>query len=86
MVVFFRRKNMAERANPIDVEQYIQKAHFPASKTELIQFAQGHNAPNQILSALQSIPDRKYNAASDAARETFYTDEDMPRGLDSCDD
>lgn len=77
---------MAERANPIDVEQYLQKAHFPASKNELIQFAQGHKAPNPILNALKEIPDKKYNAASDAAKETFFTDQDLPRGLDSCDD
>jgi hypothetical protein len=77
---------MAEKPNPIDVEQYLQKAHFPASKTELIQFARGHNAPNPIINALQNIPERKYNAASDAARETFFPDEEIPRGLDSCDD
>lgn len=77
---------MANRANPIDVEQYLQNTRFPASKDDLIQFARGHNAPNSIVNALEIIPNKQYKNASDAARETYVSDEELPRGLDSCDD
>jgi hypothetical protein len=78
--------HMSERANPIDVEQTIKARLFPASKTDLIQFAEEKKASSQIISALRSIPDRQYASASDAARETYFEDSDLPRGMDSCDD
>jgi hypothetical protein len=77
---------MTQRANPIDVEQVIKSRLFPASKTDLVKFAEEKKASSQIISALRSIPDRQYTSASDAARETYIEDSDLPRGMDSCDD
>ncbi len=77
---------MDEKANPIDVEQYLQKTNFPASKNELVNFARGHNAPDLIITALKSIPERQYKNAAEAAKETFFPDEELFRGRDSCDE
>jgi hypothetical protein len=77
---------MSKRANPIDVEQTILNRTFPASKTDLIHFAEEKRASSQIISALKSIPDRQYTSASDAARETYVEDSELPSGLESCDD
>lgn len=77
---------MNERANPIDVEKYLSQTQFPASKNDLIQYAKGHHAPNSIVSALNIIPERQYKNAEEAARETYFPDEDLLRGQDSCED
>ena len=77
---------MAERANPIDVEKVLTNTHFPASKNELINYVKHEHVSDQIISALEKIPDRQYQNPAEAARETFYSEEDLPRGLDSCDD
>ncbi|NLE01553.1 MAG: DUF2795 domain-containing protein [Fibrobacter sp.] len=77
---------MGENANPIDVEKFLMNTHFPATKNELIQFAHEKHASNQIISAIETIPNRKYTDAADAARETFIPPDELPRGLDSCDD
>jgi hypothetical protein len=77
---------MDEKANPIDVEQYLLKTNFPASKNELVSFAKGHDAPELIISALKTIPERRYNNAADAARETYFPDIELLRGRDSCED
>ena len=77
---------MDKKVNPIDVERYLLKATFPASKNELVSFAKRHDTPTPIINALSNIPERLYNNASDAARETFFPDEDLLRGRDSCDD
>ena len=76
---------MAEQANPIDVEKFLQKNQFPSSKTELVQFVRNQHAPQPIVNAVNKIPDRRYNNAA-AARETFIPESELPRGLDSCDD
>jgi hypothetical protein len=77
---------MTQRANPIDVEQAIKSRLFPATKNDIIKFAEEKRVSTQIITALKSIPDRQYASASDAARETYLEDSDLPRGMDSCDD
>jgi hypothetical protein len=77
---------MAEKANPIDVEQFLKNRNFPATKSDLVQFVKDQHAPNPIIAAVENLPNRKYSTATDAARETFLDEEELPRGLDSCDD
>lgn len=77
---------MDERANPIDVEKYLTNVHFPASKNDLINYARDHKASWSIISALNILPERSFNDASDAARETYFPDEESLRGRDSCED
>lgn len=77
---------MAEKANPIDVEQVLKNTSFPASKNQLIQFVRDLHAAPEIVSAIEKIPNRNYSNAADAARETFAPEQPLPRGLDSCDD
>lgn len=80
---------MAGKANPIDVEQFLQKTHFPAGKGELVQFVKNEHAPDPIINAVSDIPDRKYSSPQEAAKETFSPGESEPRGpmgADSCED
>lgn len=77
---------MERDVNPIDVEKFLKESRFPSNRDDLVRFARDHHAPDNILSALKGIPDRKYRDPADAARETFYSEDELPRGLDSCDD
>ena len=42
---------------------------FPADKKELIERAQEQFAPDPVLSALRSLPDRSYENMNDVAKE-----------------
>ncbi len=79
---------MAGKVNPIDVEQFLQKSHFPAQKQDLVQFARNEHAPEQIVNAISGIPDREYNSPQEAAKETFSERKEPggQMGIDSCDD
>ena len=77
---------MERDVNPIDVEKFLKESRFPSNRDDLVRFARDRHAPDNILSALKGIPDRRYRDAADAARETFSSEGELPRGLDSCDD
>jgi len=76
-------------ANPIDVEQWLLHARFPSVKSFLVNYAKDSHAPEEIITALERIPEREYKDAADAARETYITPEwngEGQYGVDSCDD
>lgn len=78
---------MSDKANPIDVEQFLKGLNFPANRSDLFNYANEHHASDSIVNAIKTIPDRQYNSASDAARETYDKEiPDQPYGLGSCDD
>jgi hypothetical protein len=52
-----------------DVEHSLKGIDFPKSKNEIVSYAQQHGANNEIVSDLQSLPDRTYNNAADVAHE-----------------
>ncbi len=47
------------------VNQILSQAHFPIGKNDLIQFAQQRGANDQIIGALQQLPDKTFNSAQD---------------------
>ena len=52
-----------------DVEHALKGIDFPKNKNEIVQYAQEHNASNEIVSDLKALPDRQYNNAADLAQE-----------------
>ena len=74
--------------NPIDIEQLLQGSTFPADKNTLIGYARQSHATNEIISALEKLPDKQYPSATDAAREAYrpeFRTEDQ-YGSEACDD
>ena len=57
------------RASMADVEHALKGIDFPKSKNEILSYAKSNNASSEIVSDLQSIPDRTYNNAADLAQE-----------------
>lgn len=47
------------------VNQILSQVHFPIGKNDLIQFAQQNGANDQIIGALQHLPDKTFNSAQD---------------------
>ncbi|MGI5991074.1 MAG: DUF2795 domain-containing protein [Methanosarcina sp.] len=57
------------RTSMADVEHSLKGIDFPKSKNEIVSYAQQHGANNEIVSDLQSLPDRTYSNAADVAQE-----------------
>ena len=57
------------KPNPIQMQKFLSGVDYPASKDELVEHARGQGADDDVLSQLESIPDRTYdgpNAVSQA--------------------
>ena len=47
------------------VANFIKDLDFPASKQDIINAAEDNNAPEQVIKALEKIPDQVYNSIGD---------------------
>ena len=50
------------------VEKSLKGIDFPASKQDLINHAKKNNAPQEVLSILNDMPERQYQTAADVAK------------------
>ncbi|NUS07905.1 MAG: DUF2795 domain-containing protein [Nonomuraea sp.] len=60
---------MSNKPNPIKLQKHLSGVDYPASKDDLVQAARDHDADDDLIQALQSMPDREYdgpNAVSQA--------------------
>lgn len=57
-----------ERPNPIEVEKHLKGIKFPANREDLIEHARQNDAPEEVLSTLERMPDREFNNAADVAK------------------
>ena len=46
--------------NITDIQKYIGGMNFPAEKTELVQQAEAHGAPQEIMQFFERMPSRTY--------------------------
>ncbi|MEV5896803.1 DUF2795 domain-containing protein [Nonomuraea fuscirosea] len=60
---------MSTAPNPIDLQRHLSGVDYPASKEDLVEAAREQDADDDIIEALESMPDRQYdgpNAVSQA--------------------
>ncbi|MEU4510257.1 DUF2795 domain-containing protein [Nonomuraea wenchangensis] len=60
---------MSTAPNPIQLQKHLSGVDYPASKDDLVQAARDHGADDDIVKALENMPDREYdgpNAVSQA--------------------
>ncbi|QYC40819.1 hypothetical protein Nocox_16025 [Nonomuraea coxensis DSM 45129] len=60
---------MSTAPNPIQLQKHLSGVDYPASKNDLVQAARDHGADDDIVKALENMPDREYdgpNAVSQA--------------------
>ncbi|GAB3890730.1 DUF2795 domain-containing protein [Microbispora bryophytorum] len=64
---------MADAPNPIQMQKHLKGVDYPAGKSDLIRTARDQGADDDVIDALDRIPDRQYdgpNAVSKAVAET----------------
>ena len=69
-----REDTMGEKLGLNEIKECLEKTHFPASRDELVHFAQDAHVPQPIVNALSSIPDREYSSSLDVAK-TYISNE-----------
>ncbi|MEV4461870.1 DUF2795 domain-containing protein [Microbispora sp. NPDC004025] len=63
---------MADAPNPIQLQKHLKGVDYPAGKSDLIRTARDHGADDNVIDALERIPDRQYdgpNAVSKAVSD-----------------
>jgi hypothetical protein len=63
---------MATAPNPIQLQKHLKGVDYPASKSDLVAAAREHGADQDIITALEAMPDREYdgpNAVSQAVTQ-----------------
>jgi hypothetical protein len=62
---------MATRPSPIDLQKYLKGVDYPAKRTDLVQTARSEGAGNEVISALEHIPDREYDGPNAVSQAVF---------------
>lgn len=50
-------------------KQLLDHVPYPVGKAQLVQFAQQHNANEQILTILNHLPDKTYSSSEDVQND-----------------
>jgi hypothetical protein len=50
------------KINPVQVEKLLKGLNYPASKQDVIKYAELHGADENARQALQELPDRTYES------------------------
>ncbi len=50
-----------------DVERYLRNANYPADKRDLMDYARRQNAPEDVVKALDRLPEQRFNSAMDVS-------------------
>ncbi len=51
-----------------DVERYLRDVNFPANKRDIVEEARRQNAPDDVVRALDKLPDQRFNSSMDVTR------------------
>jgi hypothetical protein len=51
-----------------DVERYLRNANYPADKRDLMDYARRQNAPEDVVKALDRLPEQRFNSAMDVSK------------------
>ncbi len=55
--------------NPTEVQKYLSGIDFPADKAEIISYAKSKGAPNEVIDALNGLPDMDYNNSAEISSQ-----------------
>jgi hypothetical protein len=58
---------MAEQPNPIQVQKFLGGIDYPASKDDIVASAKQAGADDNVLGALQNLPDKTYDGPTDVS-------------------
>jgi hypothetical protein len=66
---YTNRSGRSGHVSPAIVEKYLAGTHFPAEKTVLVANAQNKNAPQEVTSLINRLPDKTYTSPIDITKE-----------------
>ena len=55
--------------SPAIVEKFLGGTHYPTEKKNLVSNAKNKEAPTDVLSLINKLPDKTYNSPIDIAKE-----------------
>lgn len=58
---------MSDTPNPIQIQKYLGRIDYPASKQQICDAAKGAGADDTVLNTLDKIPDKNYDAPTDVS-------------------
>ena len=58
--------------NPIQVQKALGGMDYPAGKQEILDHARQQGADDEVISALEAIPDREYDGPSGVQKEIDF--------------
>ncbi len=62
-------KAQEDRVNPIQLQRFLKKVDYPASKKELIDVAKKEGADQRVIETLERIPERQYDGPVGVSKE-----------------
>ncbi|GAB4099128.1 DUF2795 domain-containing protein [Sinomonas halotolerans] len=75
---------MAERPNPIQIQQFLEGVDYPADRAALVAAAEEQGADADALAALRAIPEGTYSKPTDVS--SAVADADRQGGDQPADD
>ena len=58
--------------NPIQVQKALGGMNYPAGKQEIVEHARQQGADEEVISALEQIPERQYDGPSGVQKEIDF--------------
>ncbi len=59
----------SEKVSVAQLQMYLKGIDYPANKQKLIQTAKSNNAPENVMSFLNRLPEREYRAPTEVEQE-----------------
>ncbi|WP_449277537.1 DUF2795 domain-containing protein [Leucobacter sp. GX24907] len=60
---------MSEQPDPIQLQKYLGGVDYPAGKSDLVSAARKAGADDDVLDALDGLPDRDFDSPTDVSGE-----------------
>jgi hypothetical protein len=60
------------KVNPIQVQKALGGMDYPAGKEEILEHARQQGADQEVIAALEEIPDREYDGPSGVQKEIDF--------------
>jgi hypothetical protein len=56
-------------ASPAKIQHCLKGAHYPSNKSDLVSLAKRNNAPGDVMSVLDLIPEKEYVSPAHVMKE-----------------
>jgi hypothetical protein len=61
------------QSNPVQIQKYLSGVDYPVTKEQLLEKARDNGAGEDVLAALEKLPERDYNGPNAVSAEVSGT-------------